>query len=55
MTLADGTVFEARALILAGGAEHTKLGVPVKMRFEGRACPTAQPAMAPSLRSGMWR
>ncbi|MDE6320597.1 MAG: NAD(P)/FAD-dependent oxidoreductase, partial [Lachnospiraceae bacterium] len=26
--LTDGTVFEARTLILAGGAEHAKLGVP---------------------------
>lgn len=36
VTLADGTVFEARALILAGGAEHTKLGVPGEDTFRGQ-------------------
>ncbi|MCM1415426.1 MAG: thioredoxin-disulfide reductase [bacterium] len=34
--LADGTVFEARALILAGGAEHAKLGVPGEETFRGQ-------------------
>lgn len=34
--LTDGTVFEARTLILAGGAEHTKLGVPGEEMFRGQ-------------------
>lgn len=34
--LADGTIFEARALILAGGAEHAKLGVPGEETFRGQ-------------------
>ncbi len=34
--LTDGTVFEARALILAGGAEHAKLGVPGEDTFRGQ-------------------
>lgn len=33
---ADGLVFEARTLILAGGAEHTKLGVPGEDGFRGQ-------------------
>lgn len=33
---ADGTVFEARTLILAGGAEHAKLGVPGEEAFRGQ-------------------
>ncbi len=36
VTLADGTVFEARTLILAGGAEHAKLGVPGEEAFRGQ-------------------
>jgi len=36
VTLADGTVFEARTLILAGGAEHAKLGVPGEDAFRGQ-------------------
>lgn len=34
--LADGAVFEARTLILAGGAEHAKLGVPGEESFRGQ-------------------
>lgn len=34
--LADGTVFEARTLILAGGASHAKLGVPGEDTFRGQ-------------------
>lgn len=34
--LADGTVFEARTLILAGGAKHAKLGVPGEDAFRGQ-------------------
>lgn len=33
---ADGTKYEARALILAGGAEHAKLGVPGEESFRGQ-------------------
>lgn len=33
---ADGTKYEARALILAGGAQHAKLGVPGEDSFRGR-------------------
>lgn len=36
VTLADGTVFETRTLILAGGAEHAKLGVPGEETFRGQ-------------------
>lgn len=36
VTLADGTVFKARTLILAGGAEHAKLGVPGEETFRGQ-------------------
>lgn len=34
--LADGKVYEARALILAGGAEHAKLDVPGEDTFRGQ-------------------
>ncbi|MDE7246875.1 MAG: thioredoxin-disulfide reductase [Lachnospiraceae bacterium] len=33
---ADGAKYEARALILAGGAEHAKLGVPGEDEFRGQ-------------------
>ncbi len=33
---ADGKTYEARALILAGGAEHAKLGVPGEAEFRGQ-------------------
>lgn len=33
---ADGAVYEARTLILAGGAEHAKLGVPGEEKFRGQ-------------------
>lgn len=33
---ADGAKYEARALILAGGAEHAKLGVPGEDSFRGQ-------------------
>lgn len=33
---ADGTKYEARALILAGGAQHAKLGVPGEDSFRGQ-------------------
>lgn len=33
---ADGAEYEARALILAGGAEHAKLGVPGEDSFRGQ-------------------
>lgn len=33
---ADGAKYEARALILAGGAEHAKLGVPGEESFRGQ-------------------
>lgn len=33
---ADGTKYEARALILAGGAQHAKLGVPGEDGFRGQ-------------------
>ncbi len=33
---ADGTVYEARTLILAGGAEHAKLGVPGEDVYRGQ-------------------
>lgn len=33
---ADGTRYEARALIIAGGAEHAKLGVPGEDSFRGQ-------------------
>lgn len=33
---ADGTQFEARTLILAGGAEHAKLGVPGEDAYRGQ-------------------
>lgn len=36
VTLTDGVTFEARALILAGGAEHAKLGVPGEDAFRGQ-------------------
>lgn len=52
---ADGTSYEARTLILAGGAEHAKLGVPGKRNIGGRACPTVRPATALSLRRETWR
>lgn len=33
---ADGTVYESRTLILAGGAEHAKLGVPGEAELRGQ-------------------
>lgn len=33
---ADGASYEARTLILAGGAEHAKLGVPGEAEFRGQ-------------------
>ena len=33
---ADGTAYEARTLILAGGAEHAKLGVPGETEYRGQ-------------------
>lgn len=33
---ADGASYEARALILAGGAEHAKLGVPGEAEYRGQ-------------------
>lgn len=49
----DGT-YTAKAVIIATGAEHRKLGIPGEEEFSGVVCPTVPYVMAPFSRTVKW-